>query len=225
LKAWLADAAQGALPQALNPRRPGHARLLEAVSTYLPLLLMGVLAMGSWWLVKNSPLPAADTPVKAPRHEPDYTMQGFTVQRFAPSGQLRAQIQGEVLRHYPDTDTTEIHQVRLRSIGENAVVTQGRAQRGLSNGDGSEVQLIGDARVERQASAGQEAAIFSSEFLHFFANTEQVRSHLPITLQQGSTVIKGDSLEYDHRSRVVVVKGKVRATFPAAAQEAASPGR
>ena len=39
---------------------PWRARVLDSLSSYLPLLLMGLLALGSWWLVKNTPL--ADGP-------------------------------------------------------------------------------------------------------------------------------------------------------------------
>ena len=72
--------------------QPWHARLLDTLSSYLSLLMMALLALGSWWLVTNTP------PVEAPRikapltHEPDYTMREFLVQRFTPQGTLRAQI-------------------------------------------------------------------------------------------------------------------------------------
>ncbi len=205
---------------AAPPRRPSRTRwnqrLFEAFSTYLPLLLMGLLALGTWWLVKNTPMPTPDSPAKALRHEPDYTMHHFTVQRFNAAGPLRAQIDGEVLRHYPDTDTIEVDNIRLRSIGETGTITRASARSALSNGDGSEVQLMGGARVEREATPTQEAATFTGEFLHAFLNTEQVRSHLPMTLQQGNTVVTGDSFEYDNLNRVAVVNGRVRATFTAA---------
>jgi lipopolysaccharide export system protein LptC len=44
---------------AAAPRRamPWHLRLREALSSYLPLLLMALLALATWWLVKNSPRP------------------------------------------------------------------------------------------------------------------------------------------------------------------------
>ena len=174
---------------------------------------MGFLAMGSWWLVKNTPMPTSDNPDKVPRHVPDYTMHQFKAQTFTSSGALRAQMEGEELRHYPDTDVVEIDQARLRSVGKGGAVTLGSARQALVNGDGSEVQLIHDARVERSASLTQAAAVFTSDFLHFFVDTEQVRSYLPMTLTQGSTVVSGDTMEYDNLSRVAVVHGRVRATF------------
>ena len=61
-----------------RPRQPWLWRLGQGLSAYLPLLLMVLLALGTWWLVQNTPRPDLPGEVVAHRHEPDYTMQGFT---------------------------------------------------------------------------------------------------------------------------------------------------
>ena len=52
------------IPVTLGPLRrraaprlptPWHVRLRDAISSYLPLLLMALLALFTWWLVKNTP--------------------------------------------------------------------------------------------------------------------------------------------------------------------------
>jgi lipopolysaccharide export system protein LptC len=196
-------------------------RVAELVSAYLPVLLMALLAGSTWWLVKNTPQPASDTPAPVVRHEPDYTMQRFVVQRFAPTGRLRAQIEGDEMRHFPDTDTLEIDGAHMRMISPTQHVTLANARRALVNGDATEVQLLGGAQVVREA-AGEEPAIeFRGEFLHAFVNTERVRSHLPVTLRRGTTEIRADTLDYDNLQRVVLFKGRVRANFAPAGSRAA----
>src|SRR5690349_16547103 len=71
------------VPQVERTRLPWTSRVVDTVSTYLPVLLMAVLALGTWWLVKNTPTLDNERQVAPPRHEPDYTMRQFTVQRFA----------------------------------------------------------------------------------------------------------------------------------------------
>ncbi len=190
-----------------------HRRLLEGLTAYLPVLLMGLLALGTWWLVKNTPLPEAERSPVPPRHEPDYTMSAFTVQRFAAEGAMRVQIEGERMRHYPDTDTLEIDKPRIRAIAPDGRVTLASARSALSNGDGSEVQLSGDAQVRREATPGQEAIEFRGEFLHAFLNTERVRSHLPVLVKRGATEVRAEGMEYDNLAQVVVLKGRMRAVF------------
>lgn len=194
-------------------RLPWHLRLLEAATAYLPVLLMGTLALGTWWLVSVSPQPEAERAPVPPRHEPDYTMQRFSVQRFAADGRLRVQIEGTELRHYPDTDTLEIDSPRIRAFGPEGQVTVASAIRALANGDGSEVQLFGSAQVVREAARPQDVLEFRSEFLHAFLDTERVRSHLPVWVRQGGAELRADGLEYDNLARVVELKGRQRASF------------
>ena len=52
--------------------------LWDRVSIYLPVLLMGALALGTYWLVRNSPVFNAPEAAKEARHESDYFMRLFT---------------------------------------------------------------------------------------------------------------------------------------------------
>ena len=201
-------------------RLPWHLRLLEALTAYLPVLLMSTLALGTWWLVNVTPKPETQHAVAPPRHEPDYTMQNFTVQRFAADGRMRVQIEGAEMRHYPDTDTLEIENPRIRAIDAAGRVTLASALRALSNGDGSELQLFGSAQVVREAPTAQETMEFRSEFLHAFLNTERVRSHLPVVVRRGSTEVRAEGMEYDNLARVVELKGRQRAVFTPRARPA-----
>ena len=203
----------GASPTERAVNRRHHLRVLAFVSAYLPLLLMGLLALGTWWLVKNTPLPDAARGVGPARVEPDYTMTQFMVQRFTPEGPLRAQLEGDEMRHYPATDTLEVDNVRIRSIAPSGRVTLAIARRALGNGDGTEVQLLGGAHVTRVGVAGEDPIDFRGEFLHAFLLTERVRSHLPVTVTRGRTVVHADALEYDNLAGLLQLKGHVRASF------------
>lgn len=192
---------------------PWHLRVLSFVSAYLPLLLMALLALSTWWLVKNTPLPDTGRANAPERVEPDYAMTQFTVQRFAPDGLLRTQLEGDAMRHYPATDTLEVDNVRVRSIALSGRVTLASARRALGNDDASEVQLLGGAHVVREAMAGEDPIDFKGEFLHAFLLTEQLRSHLPVSVTRGRSVVAGGGLEYDNLAGLLQLKGHVSASF------------
>ena len=206
---------------------PWYRRVVDAASHYLPLVLMALLALATWRLAKNTPLFQGDKPEVVRRHVPDYTMNGFTVQRFANAGALSVQIEGDTLRHYPDTDTLEIDKVHIRSITPEGRVTLAWAEKALSNGDGSEVQLTGDARVLREAyneGDAHEAAInFRGEFLHVFLRTERLSSHMPVVITRDATEVRGASMTYDNLTRVAQFNGRVQATFPGSAAPLKKP--
>ncbi|NUZ04405.1 LPS export ABC transporter periplasmic protein LptC [Piscinibacter koreensis] len=196
------------------PALPWHQRALDVASAYLPLILMAALAGATWWLVTQAPSLDGPAGPAAPRHEPDYTMTTFMIQRFGPDGALRTQIEGDRLRHYPDTDTLEIDNPRFRAIAADGNVTLASAKRALSNGDGSEVQLFDDAKVTRNGKGPNDPPLeFRSEFLHAFRNIERVRSNRPVTVTQGDSRVQADAMEYDNLTQTVDLKGRTRALF------------
>ena len=194
-------------------------RMFDRVAVYLPLLLMGVMAMSTYWLVRNTPAIGEAELEAAPRHVPDYFMRNFSVKVFGDDGRLKSEMIGIEGRHYPDTDTLEIDQPRIRILGAEGRVTTAVAARGLINSDGSEAQLFDKAVVVREASTNAQGVItprseMQSDFLHLFANTEQVRSHLPVVLVRGGgDRFTADGMDYDNLDRVMHLKGRVRGTL------------
>jgi lipopolysaccharide export system protein LptC len=197
--------------QAPRPALSGAYRLRQALTAYLPLLLMVLLAASTWWLVKNTP--QSDVPVtdKPARESPDYTMTGFSITRFSPEGRVVLRIAGDTLRHFPATDQLEIEGVRIHAIAPDGRTTDATARRALANGDGSEVQLLGNARVVSQLD-GAEVLELQGEFLHAFLRFERIRSHLPVRLRHGGTETLAGGLDYDHLQQQLQLGGPVRAT-------------
>jgi lipopolysaccharide export system protein LptC len=207
------EVSLGAAPH-LERRQGLRVRLRELLGTYLPLLLMVLLALGTWWLVKNTPRPAAGSDAVALRHDPDYEMRDFAITRFAPDGRVTVRIEGSWLRHYPDTDRIEIEAARMQSNAPDGRVTRARAARALANGDGSEWQLSGGAHVVAQLPAGPPLEL-DSEFLHVFVTTERIRSHLPVTVRQGSDEIRAGGVDADNLTQQLQLAPPVRANFSA----------
>ncbi|MCV2360794.1 LPS export ABC transporter periplasmic protein LptC [Paucibacter sp. TC2R-5] len=197
-------------------------RLQSFLANFLPLLLMAALASGTWWLLKNTPSPGGVDALPPPRHEPDYQMMNFDLQRVGPDGLMRVRIEGRELRHYPDTDTLEIDGISLRSFGSDGGLTLATANRAISNSDGSEVQLLGGVHVQRfdpvsadKSASGPKLEV-RGEFLQAFANTEILRSHLPVQLNYAGAEIKAQSFEFEYLTSRLSFGGRTQARFEAA---------
>ena len=195
-------------------------RAWDRLSVYLPLVLMGLMAMTTYWLVRNTPAVDDAELEAAPRHVPDYFMREFSVKVFGDDGKLKSEMVGTEGRHFPDTDTLEIDQPRIRILGAEGRVTTAVAALGLINSDGSEAQLFDKAVVVREASTNAQGVAtprseLHSDFLHLFANTEQVRSHLPVVLVRGAgdRFTSQEGLDYDNLDQVMQLKGRVRGTL------------
>jgi len=197
----------------------------EQFSLYLPVVLMGLLALGTWWLVRNAPMPLMPAIERQQGNQPDYFMKSFSVKSFDASGRLQSEVQGEEARHYPDSDTLEIDKARMRSVTPQGRLTVATADRALTNADGSEVQLFGNAIVTREplpakpGSPAQPRLEFRSEFLHAYTNTERVRSDKPVTLTRGNDRFTADGMDYDNLDQVLQLRGRVRGVLqPGAAK-------
>ncbi len=185
---------------------------------YLPLACMAVLALGSYWVVRSVPAAAIPTAPRVQQHVPDYFMEGFAVKTFDANGRLRSEVRGDKVRHYPDTQWLEIDGIRIRSFDAQGRLTTASADRGLTNEDGSEVQLMGHALVVREsaAKAGEKVGPgmqYRSEFLHAFLNTERLKSHKPVELQRGADHFTADAMDFDNVEQVLQLDGRVHGTL------------
>ncbi len=195
-------------------------RIWDRASIYLPLILMGLMALGSWWLVRSTPGAIPATPTVAARHEPDYFMRNFSIKIFDDAGRLKNELHGAQARHFPDTDTVEIDGVRLRAVSEQSGIVAASADRALTNGDGSEVQLFGHASVVREArtdATGHQvpASELHGEFFHAYANVERLETDKPVLLLRGKDRVSADGMDFDNVERVLLLHGHVRGELQA----------
>jgi lipopolysaccharide export system protein LptC len=185
---------------------------------YLPLVFMAVLALGSYWMVRSAQPLAEPVVQRAQRHDPDYFMEGFSVKTFDASGRMRSEVLGDKVRHYPDTQWLEIDSIRIRSFDAKGTLTTATADHGLTNEDGSEVQLMGHALVVREAVAEKDNRTsprmqYRSEFLHAFMNTERIKSNKPVELLRGQDRFTANSLDFDNLAQVLQLEGRVHGTL------------
>jgi lipopolysaccharide export system protein LptC len=189
-------------------------RFARRLTLYIPISIMGALALGSWWLAKNAPTVDFPEPERAQRQDPDYDLTQFSMKNFDVKGVLISELIGAKARHFPATDTLEVDEARFR-MNRDALITSGRGDRGYSNGDGTEVQLVGNAVVIRDASKDAQGQIvprteFKGDFLHVFARTEEVKSHKPVKVKRGGDQFSGDVMAYNKIDGILQLDGRVR---------------
>jgi lipopolysaccharide export system protein LptC len=195
----------------------------DRAAVYLPVVLMALLALGTYLLARNTPVFGPAPEPRAASHEPDYFMRRFSVKSFDPQGRLKSEVIGTEGRHYPDTDTMEIDHPRILSYNQRGEPTVATGKRAISNADGSQVQLVGDAVVTREAVVGASGVQrprmqIRSDFLHVWVETEQVRTHKPVVLVRGNDQFTADSMDYDNLDLLLNLNGRVRGTLAPAGQ-------
>ncbi len=192
-------------------------RIWDQVTIYLPVLLMGALAMGSYWIVKSAPGPEPEAPVKPVVHEPDYFMRGFSMRAYHPTGALRSEVVGQELRHYPDTRTLEVDHPRILAVGDDGTRTQATAQHLWANAEQTEFVLSTNAQVERSPHAPglREPLRFESHQLRLDTTQRVIESKAPVLLLRGANQITANSMHYSGNTGIAQFNGRVRAILVA----------
>jgi lipopolysaccharide export system protein LptC len=196
-------------PTARGDWRPRATALFGSA---LPLILMGLLALGTWWLVKNSPVQTAVRAVPLPGHVPDYTMERFTIQRYDRTGRMAVSIEGQHLRHFPDTDALEIDTVHVRAVREDGSVTLATARQGILAGDGSSAQLLGGAHVTSTDVQGRPIE-FQGEHLLADLTARKLRADRPVRVRQGRSEFSAGAASYDEATGLILLAGPARAVL------------
>lgn len=221
--------------RAANPRPRQLLRAVLAVwdrlAIYLPMVLMAVLALLTYWMVRLAPQLAEPQEPQPKAHEVDFFMRGATIRTYDKDGRLQSQLFGTEMRHYDDNATVEVDHPRWKSTAPDGRVTHATARRALSRDDGSELQLFNDAVVVRDPLATARSGLlprqeFRGDFLHVFAKDERMTSHLPVRFFSAQDEYSGDSFRYDHLNRVVELEGRARARImPRATPSQNAPAR
>ena len=197
------------------------SRAWDQLSVYLPVLLMMLLALASYWLLRLTPEPPKPAPERPVTHEPDYYMRRFSVKIFAANGALSSEMYGTQAHHFPDTDTVVIDNARVRSFNANKQLSTATANQVIANGAGTEFELKGDAIVVRQSGfspSGKRVSRmeFHGEHLKVSTTPEVVTSDVPVLLVRDADQITGDTLDYrGDATQVVEITGNVRAKLVA----------
>jgi lipopolysaccharide export system protein LptC len=187
-------------------------RLRESMLSYLPLLLMVMLALGTWLIAKNTPGLLAPSAPAAPKHEADYTLDRFTLQRFDATGALKVEIEGDHMQHFPDDDIMEVEKIRVTTTDPDGRRMIATAQHGRARGDSTEVWLDGQAQVVSESGVEGDLPIqMNGEHLHALPKQRRVDSTFMVIVHQGDSEFNADGLEYEDNTRMLTLHGNVHA--------------
>ena len=198
-----------------RPAARRSRRWADQLTVYLPVLLMGLLALASYWLLRATPPPPEPAVARAVTSEPDYFLRRFSVRVFDANGLLVNEVFGSEARHRPDTDTLEVDQARIRLVGGDGVVTTASARSAVSNGARTEFVLEGDAVVVREGRTlanGSPAPKleFRGEQLRVFTDPQRLVSEQPVTVLRGNDQLQSDTLDYVGADQVALMRGRVK---------------
>ncbi|EIC22216.1 LPS export ABC transporter periplasmic protein LptC [Thiorhodovibrio frisius] len=171
-------------------------------------VLLGLLGL---WFAQPSQQPASPAGLQDGRR-PDYVVDGVRALELDIHGQPARRLRAEQLRHYPDDDSNELDQPRLRLYDDQAPPWHIRSERGWISAGNERIVLSGEVRARRAAASDQEAIAFATSWIEVFPDDERAETDRFIELDRGAdrmTAIDGMRFWYSEPMRGEFV-GRVR---------------
>lgn len=182
-----------------------------------PLALMLALALLSFWLERT----AREVPVPATvsRHDPDYSVEQFTITDFSRAGVPESTLSAAKMVHYPDDDTTALVAPRLVQAKPSQPRLVLSADRGMLSRDGEEVFLHDNVVLVREALADAAESRMQSSYLHVVRDHSLVRTDREVRITERGRTLVGLGMEYDNEARRLELHAQVRGVFEAEAPQ------
>ncbi len=182
---------------------------------FLPIFLMGLLTLGTYWLVQVN-TPSLEI-AKEKRHVADYIMDGIVVTTLGPQGDAIYRVIGQQLIHYEDDASSEIYQPIARRFHPNKPPITVRSDKGYLNGDMTVLDMVGSANLTRPAQAatatqaGSARLFMSSNKFTILMNDDIVKTNLPVILEQGLSIMSSqEGAVFDNVQQKLTMIGQVK---------------
>lgn len=192
---------------------------LERAQATLPLLAAAGLAGFTWWLVQSSPKEGGASRPALASSTPDFVLDKARVARFDAQGRIEAVLDGDTMRHYPDSDRLQIDKPALSARDEKGQGLRAISALGEADRKAEVVTLSGGAHVTAfpasEPGTGLRAAPahFTGEGLRIDTRTRVVTSDHPVLLQQEGSEVRAQTMRYDDRTGIADLSGRVRGQY------------
>ena len=183
----------------------------------MPLILMGTLTLGTFWLVQKVTPPEKSSLERVRLHEPDYTITNGALTALNEMGNTKYRILGNKVIHYDDDASIDILTPRIRLFQLDKAPVTVKSDTGHLDGDLTILDLIDNASIFRpaQAATSSQAAtlrmLASSTYFKVLINDDIIETNRPITLEQGISIMQStEGGKFNNIEQSMALSGQVK---------------
>jgi len=171
----------------------------------LSVLLIGGLAIGSYWLAQQARL--SDPVARQPGHDIDYTADQITLTRMDETGRAQYVVDATKLIHFADDDSAELIRPKMIGAKIDRPEMRVRADLGKTTSEGQEVRLYGNVVLVRQPWKGAPELVAKGPYMLAFPEREVVTTDQPIDVVQGGSRVNANAMQYDNGTQALQLDG------------------
>jgi len=200
-------------------------RVLDRLTAWSPVLLLGGLAALTYWLDAQVQPPQARRDGTA-RHDPDLYVESFRAMSIGADGKVTQSLAAKRAEHFPDDDSVELTapaivltepgRPRFAVTSDKAVVAGSRETIAFSGN----VRAVRDppapgakgAGAAPPGGAGQSVTV-ATEYLRVLPKQGRADTPRPVTITDARGIIHAVGMELDNDAKTLKLKSGVRGTF------------
>jgi lipopolysaccharide export system protein LptC len=115
--------------------------------------------------------------------------------------------------HYMDNDTSTLESPVFLRDGPGVPRMTARSSHGLVSANGETVTLLDEVQVTQDSETGAPPMELTTEYLKVMPNADRLSTDKPVILQQGSSVLTGNSMAADGKARTLQLSGRVKGIY------------
>ena len=189
----------------------------RALLRLMPLILMGLLTLLTFWLVQKNTPPEKSTLERVRLHEPDYTIKDGALSALNELGNTKYRILGNKVTHYDDDASIDILTPRMRFFQLDKAPVTVKSDTGHLDGDLTILDLFDNASIFRPAQAASPTQpatlrmLESSSYFKVLINDDIIETYRPITLEQGMSIMNStEGGIFNNVEQSMVLTGQVK---------------
>jgi lipopolysaccharide export system protein LptC len=165
------------------------------------LVLLGILAGGSYWLALRARM--LDPLAKKPAHEVDYYATGFEMVRMDAQGHPYYRLGAKRMQHFADDDSTELALPTITSLSPNKPVVHILGRTGDVSSGGDIVNLDGGVKLIREPTATDPGLIADSSHMTVLPDEDVARTDTHVHAIHGGSSMDGDSMWFSNTDHLL----------------------
>lgn len=186
--------------------------MMQRLTAWFPVLLLAAVAAVTLWLDRQVQPPETSANGKS-RHDPDYIVDNFTVTRIGPDGTVRYKMRARRMQHYPDDDSTTLEAPTVVNYRGAGITMTATSKTATLSSNGENAYLQDDVRLVRSAYDNHSELTMLTTWLHVIPDDGIAKTDKPVRIQDATTLITSDGLEFNNNTRILNLLSNVRGRY------------
>jgi lipopolysaccharide export system protein LptC len=177
----------------------------ERFALVVSIGILCILVMTTWWAAEYAQRAVEMDPPSRMTHEPDNWAKTLVLLRTNEEGEVFQRLEGDLMEHFPDDNTYEIHNPRAFALRPENPLVVATSRIATIFEDGDRILMQGDAVLLRLGDSTRQPLNFRSDVLTILVKEDISYTNLPAIAVSGRSRMNGIGMVYNNNVQTLDV--------------------